>query len=832
MSRQSSEPRGSLLTGEADTAAPRVQLAAALAHHRAGRAAEAEATYRALIAAQPDHADALNLLGVLRLQAGAAAEAEALIERAVTARPEVADYRNNHGEALRTLGRLDEAEHAFRAALERDPRQANPLNNLGMVALARGQHEAARDCFAGATALNDRPARFHANLGRALLECGDAKAAAGALSSACARAPDQADLHRLCGVAFHKARRPDRALESLRQAAELAPGHAATHSQIGLVLHGQGDLEGAITAFRDALAIDSELAEAANNLGVALADSGAPDKAIEAYRQALDSTPDPGDTHNNLAMALQKLGLLSDAESHFDLALKDAPDRPDILNNYGNLKIEQGRVADGLSFYERALAIDPAHDDAFVNLLARPNLICDWTRRSKLLPELTARVADIKGQSGRASSLIPLTFTLPYFSDDNALISDICRLVGEHFETMAGPPVIRETSRDNDPDRRLRIGYLSPDFGDHPISHVTLPIYRLHDRTSVKVICYATLDRSAAGGPYLDEIKDSADHFIDLSRASFRDAARRIADDRIDILIDMTGYMRHSRPQVLALRPAPLQLYWQGHTGSLGGSLVDYVIGDAVVMPADEEHYYTEKIIRLPDTFSSADRHPISDTPGSRADYGLPENAIVFCAFNNPLKIEPGVFAAWMRILAAVPDSVLWLSRTGDPTAGENLKAAAEAAGIGAERLVFATRVPDKRVHLARHVLADLFLDTFHFNASTTALDALWAGLPTLTRRGNNAYSRLCASYLHAVGLPDLIAENTEDYVARAIELARDTDARRTLKAKLWKQRETAPLFDAARFTRHLEAAYRQIWHRHVAGKPPRSFDQPVIGAG
>ena len=249
-------------------------------------------------------------------------------------------------------------------------------------------------------------------------------------------------------------------------------------------------------------------------------------------------------------------------------------------------------------------------------------------------------------------------------------------------------------------------------------------------------------------------------------------------------------------------------------------------------MPANEERYYTEKIIRLPDTFSSADRHPIAETPGQRADYDLPDDAIVFCAFNNPLKIESSVFAAWMRILAAVPDGVLWLSRTGEPAAADNLKAAAAAAGIEPARLIFGTRVPDKRIHLARHALADLFLDTFRFNASTTALDALWAGLPTLTRRGNNAYSRLCASYLHAVGLPELIAENTKDYVDRAIELACDDDARKTLKAALWSRREIAPLFDAARFTRHLEGAYRHIWRRHVAGMPPESFDQPVIGAG
>jgi len=820
-----------LLTGEAGAATARDRLATALAHHRAGRTTEAAAGYRAIIDQQPNHADALNLLGILRLQDDAADEAAELIGRAVTVRPEVADYRNNLGEALRTLGRLDGAEEAFRDAIERDPSQANAHNNLGMVAMARGQCKAAHDWFTGAIALNDKVARYHANLGRASLELGDTGSAIIALTATCALTPNQADMHRMLGIAFHKAGRAGEALDSLRQAVALEPKHAATHSQIGLVLQSQDNLDGAVTAYRAALEIDPDFGEAANNLGVALADGGAPDQAVVAYRRALVHNANSSDTHNNMAMALQKLGLLHDAERHFERALECAPDQPDLLNNFGNLRIEQGRVADGLKLYERALEIDPTHDDAFVNLLARANLICDWDRQASLLPKLAARVAKIKAQPQRASSLIPLTFTLPYFSDDNGLISDVCRLVGGHFETLASVPIVRATRRDNDPERRLRIGYLSPDFGDHPISHVTLPIYRLHDRSEVDVTCYSTLDRSAAAGPYLAEIKEATDQFVDLSRHSFHDAAQRIADDRIDILVDMTGYMRHSRPQVLALHPAPLQLYWQGHTGSLGGSLVDYVIGDPTVMPPDEERYYAEKIIRLPDTFSSADRHPISDTPGDRADYGLPDDAIVFCAFNNPLKIERNTFDAWMRILAATPDSVLWLSRASEPAA-DNLRAAAETSAIDASRLVFATRVPDKRIHLARHALADLFLDTFHFNASTTALDALWAGLPTLTRRGNNAYSRLCTSYLTAVGLPELIVATTEAYVERAVALARDTDSRQNLKTKLSAQLKTAPLFDAARFTRHLEAAYRHIWQHHVAGKPPESFAQPVIRTG
>lgn len=804
-------------------------------HHRAGRADQAEAGYRALIADHPDHSDALNLLGVSRLQRGSPEEAESLIRRAVDLRPEIADYRNNHGEALRALGRLEAAKAAFEAALARDPGQANACNNLGMVASQRNQLEDACRHFSAAIHINDRTARFHSNLGQALCARGLWDDAVEALTSAVARAPQDSDVQRLYGIALHKAGRSMDAIAALTRAAALVPNHAATWSQIGLVRHGLNDLDGAIEAYRHSLALDSAQSPAQsqvhNNLGVALIESGAPDRAVTHYREALAFDPDSDEAHNNIAKALQSLGQLDQAAVHYERALAITPDRADTLNNFGNLRVEQGRVADGLELYERALAIEPSHDDAFVNLVARANQICDWARRDALMPGLAAKVAAIATDPARAASLIPLTFTLPYFCDDNELIHDVCQLVGGDFARRAPAPVARHDMGSSDPDRILRIAYLSPDFGDHPISHVTLPIYGLHDRAAVAVTCYSTLDRSAAGGPYLEAVRDAADHFVDISRLSFREAARRIADDRIDILVDMTGYMRHSRAQVLALRPAPLQLYWQGHTGSLGAPFIDYVIGDPVVMPAQEAHFYTEKIIRLPDTFSSADRHPISDEAGARDEYGLGDG-IVFCAFNNPLKIEAGVFAAWMRILEAVPESVLWLSRAGDPIAADRLRDTAKDAGVAPSRLIFATRVPDKRIHLARHGLADLFLDTFHFNASTTALDALWAGLPTLTRAGNNAYSRLCASYLHALGMPELIARDTEDYVEQAVNLARDSDARDALKAKLARARQTAPLFDAARFTRHLDAAYRHIWRRHANGLAPESFTQKALRTG
>ena len=781
----------------AETAPAKALLAAAVGHHQAGRTAEAELLYLQLIAADPDHADALNLLGLLALERGEAQAAEALIERAVAARPGVADYRNTLGEALRAQGRFDEAEAAFRAALAGEPGFAKAHNNLGMVALGRERPEQACAHFHAALAHDARPARFHLNLGRALIALGRFAEAAEVLEAAAARAPEDAEAQRLLGLACQRAGFRGRAIE----------------------------------AYECALAQAPDLAEVRNNLGVLLAEERRLDEAVEHYRGALASRPESLQTHNNLAMALHRLGRLAVAAAHYETALALDPDSADVLNNFGNLRIEQGRIRDGLALYERALGADPDNDHALVSLLARSSLVCDWQRQAELLPALRARLDAIGAEPERAVSLLPLTFTLPYFCADNALIAEVCRLVGSHYERTAAGVALAAAPGPGEAERRLRVGYLSPDFGDHPIGHVTMPVYRLHDRSQLEVFCYSTLDRGRAGGRYLDEIRSGADHFVDLSALPYRDCAERIAADRIDILVDLTGYMRHSRPQVLALRPAPLQLYWQGHTGSLGARHIDYVIGDPVVMPGEDEALYTEGVIRLPDTFSSAERAPISAAPQARADYGLPDDAIVFCAFNNPLKIEAETFAAWMRVLAAVPRSVLWLSRSGESATADNLSAAAARAGIDPARLVFATRVPDKSVHLARHALGDLFLDTFRFNASTTALDALWAGLPPLTRRGNNAYSRLCESYLRAVGMPELVTDDTEAYVAKAVALAADSQARAALTAKLAEARLTAPLFDAPRFVRHLEAAYRHAWRRLCAGAPPASFDQPAIAA-
>ena len=377
------------------------------------------------------------------------------------------------------------------------------------------------------------------------------------------------------------------------------------------------------------------------------------------------------------------------------------------------------------------------------------------------------------------------------------------------------------------PGKKLRIGYLSPDFGDHPISHVTQGIFGLHDREHFEVIAYSMSNRTGKmDKEYIQQIQEGCDDFIDLSGLLVQQAMQRIADDGVDILVNLSGYMCPPGLEILSLRPAPVQVYWLGHGGVLGLSFIDYVIADAVVVPPGEEADFRERLVRLPESYHCTYTPPLSDTCQSRSDHGLSSDAFVFCAFNNPNKIDSGVFDVWMNILRRTPDSQIWLSSPGSDAALEcNLRSEAQQRGVDPGRLVFAKRVPDKSLHYARHRLADLFLDTFVYNASTTAIDALWSGLPVLTMHGKDFVSRICASHVLNVGLGDMICRSKQEFEDRAVLLASDKAALAEVRERLARNRLTEPLFDTSRFVRHLESAYLGMWKRYISGEAPENFD-------
>lgn len=583
------------------------------------------------------------------------------------------------------------------------------------------------------------------------------------------------------GVTFHMLGRAEDAAADYARAAELAPGVALIRA----------------------------------NLAAAWLDAHRPGSARDAARAAVELDPANVSAWNNLGVACGQLGLARDAQDAWRRALALDPNHVSTLVNsaQGLRQADPDAAAD---LFDRVLAIAPERDDALAEAISTLWHACRWDRAIALLADLDRRLA--RGLSTNA--LLSLAYTLPFMADDPARVARVQAALGKALARAARhlPPAPRKPEC-----AKIALGYLSPDFGNHAMSHVLRGLMAAHDKTAFEVTLFSLKDRASEPGPWLGDLKRAADAFVDLSALGPRDAGEAIRARGLDVLVDLSGYMAGGRPEILAARPAPVQVYWIGHGGFVEAPYIDYTIADAVVCADPAGH--VEAIARLPACYHPADRFAIGPTP-SRAALGLPETGIVFAAFCNPLKIEPVCFAAWMAILRGVPGSVLWLAgRKAYSPAQDALRAVAQAGGVEPARLVFAPHAIDKSAHLARHRVADLFLDSFAVSAASTALDALSAGLPVLTKSGRQAHANVAASFLTALDLPELIAPDADAFVARAIALAKDPAARAALRAKLDAAVATRVPFDSARMAKHVEAAFRTMAARARAGLQPASFD-------
>jgi predicted O-linked N-acetylglucosamine transferase (SPINDLY family)/predicted SAM-dependent methyltransferase len=470
-----------------------------------------------------------------------------------------------------------------------------------------------------------------------------------------------------------------------------------------------------------------------------------------------------------------------------------------------------------------AVEIVPDHLMTWLELLFIALQACDF--------ELTAtarrridEIAATKGFSGASIEalcnlhyLAVLEGTSPEAATEAA--AEIVRCLGE-------APRLTRTGTG----ARLKIGYLSANFGNQAIGHVSRRLYASHDRTRFEIHAYALADRSREEAPFHHDIRRGVDIFRDAHDRDPEGVAALIREDGIDILVNLDGHMSAPGIRVMALRPAPIQVSWLGVAGSPGLPYHDYVVADRVVVPDGEQGRYPEAVVRLP-VYHCADRHEIAGEPPSRSAEGLPDDALVLCAFNNTQKIEQRIFACWMEILAAVPHAVLWLSKGDSPVLVERLRKAAERREVDGKRLIFARIEADKARHLRRHDLADLFLDTLSLTASTTALDALSTGLPMITCPGTTWPSRIAASFLTSLGLPDFIAGDLTRYRQMALDLCGDPAARAAARRRFETARSAMPLFDIRSFTAHLEAAYLAMGARHMAGALPEGFDIEPLGA-
>jgi predicted O-linked N-acetylglucosamine transferase (SPINDLY family) len=568
--------------------------------------------------------------------------------------------------------------------------------------------------------------------------------------------------------------------KALRSAAAAPSAEAGANAfnETGLSAWQRGDLAAAERAFRAALAADPRFAPAYGNLGMVVWDQRRLDEGLALLRRGVEIDPEHFGVRLNLATALV----------------------------VGNLHEE------AIHHYGEVLRRRPSHPHATANLLKPLLDTCRWTDAERLVGTLVERWRS----AATADVLDAMTpFTSLLVDVPQAMRRDIARRYAQRVAERAAAltPVMR---RPRPPGARLRIGYASADFHDHATMHLMAGVLEKHDRDRFEIHAYSWgIDDASACRA---RVRAAIEHFHDVRTLSHEALAQRIADDGIDLLVDLKGYTGESRPEVMALRPAAVQVHWLGYPGTLAAPFIDALIADRVIVPPGDEAGYGERVPRLPDCYQPNDgKQPIAAATPSRAECGLPERGFVFASFNKHYKIERATFAAWMRILQAVPGAVLWLLGGHGEKA---LRRAAAEAGVDPARLVFAPK-RSKPEHLARHAVADLFLDTRTCNAHTTAADALWAGLPLLAWPGDAFAGRVAASLLHAVGLPELVMRDGETYERTAIELAHTPARLAALREKLAANRLTTPLFDTARFTRNIEEAYLTLAKGRDASTEP-----------
>lgn len=618
--------------------------------------------------------------------------------------------------------------------------------------------------------------------------------------------PNSAPLLTLLGAANLSTGKFNQARAAFAKVTQLNPSDADAHNNLGIALNELGQRDEAVASYRRALALRPAYAGAHNNLGSALRALGRTNEALDAFAKALGIKSDYPEAHNNLGNALRDQGRTDEAIAAYQNALRLRPAYADALNNLAGALADLRRRDEAIACYARALAINPNHATARAEKLHQQAHICDWNgiaADAAWIPQL-----GVSGEPVSPFAMLPLEDA----PARHRIRSE--RWVEKKYLRPAMAPPPRPASRPE----RLRIGYFSGDFFDHATMYLMAKLFETHNRQrfSLHAFSYGPQRQDAMRA----RAEAAFESFHDVRGQSDQAVAELVRREGIDIAVDLKGHTTDARLGVLAHRPAPVQMSYIGYPGTIGAPFIDYIVADRVVIPPERRQDYAEQIVFLPHSYQVNDNtRAIAAATLSRDEAGLPARGFVFCCFNNSFKISPAEFDIWMRLLQQMEGSVLWLLEA-NRWAVENLRAQAARRGVDPGRVVFAPRMPAAE-HLARHRLADLFLDTFNYNAHTTAADALWAGLPLITKAGEGFAARVSASLLGAVGLPELITESEVAYETLARDLASDAARLQQIKAKLAANRAKASLFDTETFARALEAAYDAAFARYLNGEAP-----------
>ena len=829
-----------LATTQEFAAQIRQALVQAVAFHQNMQLAEARALYEQILQVLPTHFDALHLLGVIAYQTKNPEKAIELIGKAIELYPNNASFYFNRGLAFEELKQYPAALQDYEKATILKPDYAEASNkrsdlfskleqlqtfldsysqdipltpdyadayyDRGSALLELEQHQAALECFKQAIALKPDYAEAYNDLGYTLTLLNQYPAAVANYNQAIALKPDYPDAYINRGLAMQELEQYQTALESYNQAIALKPDAEKAFSNRGIVHYLLKEYPSALESYNQAIALNPNLPEAYCNRGLVFQNLGQYQAALEEYAQALVLKPDYAEAYTNRGLAFQSLGQYQEALEEYAQAIVLNPDTVEAYNNCGVILAKLKQYQAALVAFDKVIALKPDFKFLFGQRLHVKSHLCDWNdfeNECKLLQE------KIERSEKAADPFIVLSLI-----NAPSLLRRSADIYAQDKYSVNQPlPKIAKYPKKN----KLRIGYFSEDFRNHPVSILMAELFESHDRSQFELTAFSF------GPDSQDEMRvrvgAAFDNFIDIRNQTDREVALLARQLEIDIAIDLGGYTGDCRTGIFALRAAPIQVSYIGFLGTMGADFIDYLIADPVIIPEAAKHYYAEKIAYLPSYQANDSKRCIADREFTRNELGLPEQGFVFCCFNNNYKINPLIYDSWMRILKAVEGSVLLLYVDNDECQ-INLSKEAELRGINPRRIIFGERLPVPE-YLARYRCADLFLDTLPYNAGTTASDALWVGLPVLTCMGETFASRVAASLLTAIRLPELITASLVDYEAMAIGLATHPTKLKEIKGKLAHNRLTTPLFNTPLFTRHIEAAYMAMYERYQADLPP-----------
>jgi protein O-GlcNAc transferase len=766
-------------------------LQRALKFQLCGDLIAAETIYQSILKADPNNADALHLLGMIAYQRGELDLALSRIERAVALDSCQSMFYNNLGNVFKAKGQLHQAVCCFQKAVRADPGNDRTRYALGTVLQLQGRLDEAVEVYHEALQQN----------------------------------PDNIDAWFKLALAEESLNRLQNAVSCYQRITAINPNLPQVFVNLGKVFKAMYRLQDAMASYQSALRIDPNISQAHNNLGTVLQQLGEFEPAIACFKKALEINPRYATAQLNLGNVYQVLGHLEKAIDCYRKALNV---RPDFIAAYYHLGLAYQSLKNpdqAIDAFQKALSLNPEYTKAACYLYHQLQYTCDWQKLDAIggRIESATREALKKGAKPDESPFLSISrrirpaLDLKIATAWSTAISQQMANIPKYFGPHGSPGYHRGVRGE-----KITLGYLSNNFKNHPTAHLISGMFRYHNRENFNVFCYSFGEDD--GSDSRKQIETDCDRFIDIKMLSHGQAARHILDDQVDILIDMVGFTHGHRLYIAALRPAPVQVRWLGFAGSTGADFFDYLIADPIVAPLSHASFYSERLVHLPYCYQVNSRQQLPyDRRPQRKDEGLPKDAFVYCCFCTGYKLDPLMFDVWMRILKTVPSGVLWLLG-GNKTAEKNLKKRARARGVNPARIVFGEPLP-KDAHLARLACADLALDTRIVTGAATTSDALGVGVPVLTLQGGSFASRMSASIISAIGLPELITSDLETYQNLAVHLGQDPGQLSDIRVKLAQNRLRQPLFDTPGFTACLEKAYQKMWQFFASGEKAR----PII---